>query len=167
MRDAHPWQGQVAGRMNRAGRAVTDGDLGLAGTRSDGDQAVSRGIGSESGAGIPPCIRRYMDTEQEARIQTPGLANVGQLAGAGRAPPAEDVCQCNVGDSIGIPRAVARDAVDQSMERWRLVRLAVSQSQHGHHDDGRGYDEADSTRRHRGCVADCSFRCTGHGQESG
>src|SRR5687767_7877917 len=29
MRDAHPWQGQVAGRMNRAGRAVPADGVGL------------------------------------------------------------------------------------------------------------------------------------------
>jgi hypothetical protein len=144
MRDAHPWQGQVAGRMNRAGRAVPADDVGLA--RPDGDQAVSRCIGSEVGAGIPQCIRRYMDTEQGARIQTPGLAHVGQLAGARRAPLAAHVCQCNVGASSGIPRGVARDAVDRGMERWRLASLVVSQSQHGHPDDGRGCNEADSGR---------------------
>jgi hypothetical protein len=82
MRDARPWQGQVAGRMNRAGRAVPADDVGLA--RPDGDQAVSRCIGSEVGAGIPQCIRRHRDSAQGARIQTPGRADAGQLAGAGR-----------------------------------------------------------------------------------
>jgi hypothetical protein len=164
MRDAHPWQGQVAGRTNRAGRAVAADDVGLA--RPDGE-AVSRCIGSEVGAGIPQCIRRHRDSAQGARIQTPGLADVGQLAGADRAPLAEDVCQCNVGDPSGIPRGIARDASDRGMERWRLVGLAECQSQYGHHDDSRGCDEADSARRHRGCVADSSLRCTGHGQESG
>jgi hypothetical protein len=133
-------------------------------------QAISRCIGSEVGAGIPQCIRRHWDSAQGARIQTPGLADVGQLAGAGRVPLAENVCQCNVRDPSGIPRGVgrdARDAVDRGMERWRLASLAVSQSQHGNHDDGCGCDEADSARRHRGCVADSSFRCTAHGQESG
>jgi hypothetical protein len=166
MRDAHPWHSHTAERMNRTGHAVPK-DVGLAGTRPHVDQAVPRCIGSSVGAGIPPCIRRHRDTTQGARIQTPGRANVGQLAGAGRAPPAADVCQCSVGDSGGIPRGVARDAVDPGMERWPLVSLAVSQSQHGHHDDDRGCDEADSARRHRGCVADSSCRCTGHGQESG
>jgi hypothetical protein len=84
MRDAHPWQGQVAGRMNRAGRAAAADDVGLA--RSDGDQAVSLCIGSEVGAGIPQCIRRHRDSAPGARIQTPGLADVGQLAGADRVP---------------------------------------------------------------------------------
>jgi hypothetical protein len=167
MRDAHPWHGHVPGRMNRAGHTVPKDDVGLAGTGPDGDQAVSRCIGSGVGATIPPCIRRYMGTEQGARIQMPGLADVGQLAGADRAPLAEDVLQCNVGGSSDIPRGIARDAGDRGMERWRLVSLAASQRQHGHHDDGRGCDEADSARRHRGCVADSSLRCTGHGQESG
>jgi hypothetical protein len=169
MRDGHPWHGQVAGRMNRTGHAVPK-DVGLAATRPHVDQAVPRCIGSSVGAGIPPCIRRHRDTTQGARIQTPGRAIVGQLAGAGRAPLAADVCQCNVGDSGGIPRYVdrdARDAVNRGMDRWQLVSLAVCQSQHGHRDDGRGCDEADSARRHRGCVTDSSLCCTGHGQESG
>jgi hypothetical protein len=165
MRDAHPWQGQVAGRMNRAGRAVAADDVGLA--RPDGDQAVSRCIGSAVGAGIPQCIRRHRHSAQGARIQTPDLADVGQLAGAGLVPLAAHICQCNVGNPSGIPRDVDREAVDRGMERWRLVSLVVSQSQHGHPDDGRGCHEADSARRHRGCVADSSFRCTGHDQESG
>jgi hypothetical protein len=117
MRAAHPWHGHVAGRINRAGHAVPEDDAGVAGTRPDGGQAVSRCIGSEVGADIPPCIRKYMGTEQGARIQTPGLADVGQLAGAGRAPLAENVCQCNLGDSSGITRGVAQDAVERGMER--------------------------------------------------
>jgi hypothetical protein len=165
MRDAHPWQGQVAGRMNRAGRAVPADGVGLA--RPDGDQAVSRCIGSEVGAGIPQCIRRHRDSAQGARIQTPGRADAGQVAGVGQALPAENVCQCNVRDPSDIPRGVVRDEVDRGMERWRQVSLAVSQSQHGRHDDGHGCDEADSARRHCGCVADSSFRRRGHGQESG
>jgi hypothetical protein len=167
MRDAHRWHGHAAGRMNRTGHAMPEDDLDLARVRPHIDQVVSRCIGSEVGAGTPPCIRRYMDTEQGAGIQTPGLADVGQLAGADRAPLAGDVCQCNVGDPSGIPRGIARDAGDRGMERGRLVGLAVCQSQYGHHDDSRGCDEADSARRHRGCVADSSLRCTGHGQESG
>jgi hypothetical protein len=141
-------------------------DVGLA-ARPHIDQAVSRCIGSEVGAGIPPCVCRCMDTEQEVPNLLPGLADVGQLAGAGRALLAQDVCQCNVGDLSGIPCDVDRDAVDRGMGRWRLVNLAVRQSQHGRHDDGHGCDEATSAGRHRGCVADSSLRCTGHSQESG
>jgi hypothetical protein len=170
MRDAQLWHSHSAGWMSRTGQAVSENGSGLARARPDGGQAVSRSIGSEVGAGIPQCIRRHWDSAQGARIQTPGLADVGQLAGAGRVPLAENVCQCSVRDPSGIPRGVgrdARDAVARGMERWRLASLAVSQSQHGNHDDDRGCDEAGSARRHRGCVADSSFRCMGHGQESG
>jgi hypothetical protein len=163
MHDAHPWHSHTAGRMNRTGHSVPENSGGVARARPDVDHAVSRCIGSGVGAGIRPCIRRYMDTELGDRIQTPGLADIGRLAGVSRAPLAEDVCQCNVGDPRGIPRSVERDAVDRGMERWRLVCQVVGQSLHRHQDDGRGCDEADSARRHRGCVADSSSRCTGHG----
>jgi hypothetical protein len=167
MRDAHPCHGHVAGRMNRAGHAVPEGDAGLAGTRPDGDQTVSRCIGSEVGANIPPCIRRYMDTEQGARIQTPGLGDVGQVAGVGQALPAGNVCQCNVRDPSGIPRGVDRNPARRAVEWYGLASLAVRQNLHGYHDDGRSCDEADSARRHRDSVADSSFFCTGHSRESG
>jgi hypothetical protein len=164
MRDAHPWHSHTAGRMNWTGDAVPENGGGVARARPDVDQAVPCCIGNGVGAGIPRCIRRYRDTAPGARIQAPGQADVGHVAGAGRALLAEGACECNVRDPSGIPRGVARDAVDRGMERWRLASLAVSQRQHGHHDDGRGCDEADSARRHRGCVADSSFRCTGHSQ---
>jgi hypothetical protein len=76
-------------------------------------------------------------------IQMPGLSDVGQLPGLGRAPLAEVICQCNVRDPSGIPRDIGRDAVNRGIDRWRLVNLAVCQSPHGHHDHGRDYDEAD------------------------
>jgi hypothetical protein len=164
MRDAHPWHGHAA---EQTGHAVPENDGGLAWARPHVDQAVSRYVGSGVSAGIPPCIRRSMDTTQGARIQTPGLTDVGQLAGAGRVPLVAHVCQCNVGDLSGIPCCIARDAVDRGMEQSRLAGLAVRQSLHGHPDDGRGCNEADGACRHRGCVADSSFRCSGHGQESG
>jgi hypothetical protein len=165
--DAHPRHGHAAGRMSRISHAMLDDNAGLPGTRPASDHGVSRCTCSEAGAGIALCIGRYMETEHGARIQTPGMADVGQLAGAGRVPLIEVVCQCNVRDPSGIPRDIGRDAVNRGMDRWRLVCLAVCQSPHGHHDHGRSYGEADDARRHRGGVADSSFRCTSHSQESG
>jgi hypothetical protein len=116
MRDAHPWHGHTAGRMNRTGHAVPENGGGVARARPDVDQAVSRCVGSGVGAGVPRCIRRYLDTEPEARIQTPGRADVGQMAGAERLPLVEGVCQCNLGDPSGIARNVDGDARPRAMK---------------------------------------------------
>jgi hypothetical protein len=166
MHDARPWHSHAAGRMNQTSHAMEE-NAGLPGTRPDNDHGVSRCPGSDAGAGSALCIGRYIETEQGARIQTASLADVDQLAGAGRAPLVEVVCPCNVRDPSGIPRDSGRDADNRGMDRWQLVSLAVCQSPHGHHDHGRSYDEADDARRHRGGGADSSFCCTSHSQESG
>ena len=116
MRDAHPWHGHTAGRMNRTGNAVPADDADLAGMRSDGDQAVSRCICSDVGAGIPRCIRWRIEVEPGIRILTPGRADVGQMAGADRLPLVEGVCQCNLGDPSGISRNVDGDARPRAMQ---------------------------------------------------
>jgi hypothetical protein len=167
MYDEHPRHGHAAGRMSRTSHAMLKDNASLPGTRPGNDHAVSRCSGSEAGAGIAQRIGRYMETEQRARIQPPSLANVDQLTGASRTPLTEVVCPCNVGDPSGIRCDIGRDAVNRDMERWRPVSLTVCQDPHGHHDHGRGYDEADDARHHRGGGADSSFRCTAHSQESG